>query len=156
MLAHRLATTKGVLILNLFAETFGRDRFHETLAAFLKEKDGGKTTWAEVEDFLIRSFGPPARDFLMQWLHRPTGPVIELEWRRENGEISVEAVQRGEHYRLLLPLALRCGKETAMRRIEILSARESFTMPSCDGFAGLSADPDSTIPALSLSSSERR
>lgn len=71
LLANRLATSKGAIAMDGFAERFGRAEFHAALRAFLERHRGGKTSWTELEADLVRIFGPEAEKYLETWFHQP-------------------------------------------------------------------------------------
>ncbi|MGH8197073.1 MAG: M1 family aminopeptidase [Steroidobacteraceae bacterium] len=71
LLAQRIATSKGAIAINEFAERFGRAEFHAALRAFLERHRGGKASWTELEAELVRVFGPEAEKYLKTWFHQP-------------------------------------------------------------------------------------
>ena len=71
LLAQRLATSKGAIAINGFAERFGHAEFHAALRAFIERHRGGKASWTDLEAELVRVFGPEAEKYLKTWFHQP-------------------------------------------------------------------------------------
>lgn len=76
LFAHRLATSKGALALNLIAETAGRQRFHGVLRDFHARHAGRRATWAELQAALTAGLSEEARAMIGDWLDRPGAPAL--------------------------------------------------------------------------------
>jgi hypothetical protein len=147
--AHRLAASKGALVLDLFAREFGRERFHVTLRSFLEEHNGGSATWAQLEERLVADFGSAARNFLDQWLHRPGLPQLDITWEQTRGGVTIQVRQISASYRLNLPVVLRTVAGAETHTLAVTQSEERFLLSSPQVIA-LAVDPDATIPMQTL------
>lgn len=55
LLGHRLATSKGALLIDHLSRLIGRESFHRSLARFVKENAGSLTSWAALEAEINRA-----------------------------------------------------------------------------------------------------
>lgn len=150
LLAHRLATSKGALAMNLFAEEFGRDAFHGVARRFLEQHQSGRASWPDFETPLTARFGADARRFLEEWLHRPGAPTIEIGWRNQEGRVAIEIAQTGLCYRLDADLVLRGKGGGRNARIAIPCERRFILLTNEEIVDSVEFDPYAKIPTAAV------
>jgi hypothetical protein len=128
LLGHRVATSKGALVLDLFAREFGRDRFHAVLMRFFSGRRGESASWDELEQALRSEFGERSERFLDQWLHRPGLPALSVAWQPIPGGVELDVEQLGQVYNLTLPITLETVHGSITRTLELDRRRYKFTV----------------------------
>jgi hypothetical protein len=74
LISHRLATSKGALLLDELARRIGRQEFHRILAEFLAAHRGGTTSWAALEDDINEATNGRFAPELRSWFTDPGVP----------------------------------------------------------------------------------
>jgi hypothetical protein len=147
---HRLATSKGAIAVNLFAEIVGRAAFHDALKAFLGVHSGKATTWREFSESLAARFGEPARRFFRQWFERPGAPTFEVKWQETATGVDVIVQQTLPPYELGLPIDFVGGE--GVRRVVVDASIETTRVHigQIAGVTQLDVDPEATIPTAGI------
>jgi hypothetical protein len=151
LLAHRLATSKGALVLRYFANLVGEARFHALLRSFLAAHSGRRVSWAEFEAWLHRDMNDEYRWFFEQWLHRPGAPELTISYCAQGRSVRGEIVQRGTPFRLLLPFELSgsWGSRRVAANADGTASHFNFEAPGA--VERLALDPDALVPTASAS-----
>ena len=147
---HRLATSKGAILLRQLAELVGRNRFHAVLRGFLRRFAGSAASWDDLEQALHAETGGAFRWWADQWLRRPGAPRLRIDHSISGRTVTLELRQAGEPYRLSVPVELRgaWGRERVL--IETSSAYRSVAHQAGGPVESVVVDPDALIPRLPM------
>ncbi|HUP47250.1 MAG TPA: M1 family aminopeptidase, partial [Thermoanaerobaculia bacterium] len=77
---HRLANTKGFLVLDMLARIIGRDQFIGVLRSFIAAKRDTLTSWPELRQSIQEATAEDMEWFFTQWTEREGAPYFHLTW----------------------------------------------------------------------------
>lgn len=128
---HRMANTRGFLLLDMLAGIVGRERFHLFLRQFVRAHREGRTSWAELEAAVSRFAGRDLQWFFKQWFARPGAPTYQLTARTAGRSVQGEIRQTDTAYGAVLEIEVRGGGRHALRSLEVqgLVTRFAWTFP---------------------------
>jgi|GEM_PF-4483694 len=150
LLGHRLATSKGALVLYYLAALAGPERFHALLRSFLAAKAGGRATWAELEQWIDRGTDGRFRWLFEDWLHRAGAPRIAVAWCIAGDRVRGTVRQAGTPYRLALPIEVAGGWGSIRATVAASGELTPFELHAPGAIGRVAADPDSVVPALAI------
>jgi tetratricopeptide (TPR) repeat protein len=127
---HRLANTKGFILLDMLSRLIGRERFAEILRKFIRGKNNQLTSWQEFQKFVEANAKKDVRWFFEQWFERTGAPNWELMWKQEGEILRGTITQNAPYYRAKVEIETR-GNYAERRKtaIEVRGARTEFTIP---------------------------
>lgn len=146
LLAHRLATSKGAILLDQLSRMIGRRQFHALLQSFLAAHLGQKTSWAALEAHISAGTGDAYAWWFDQWLRRSGAPDLSVSHRIDGNRVRVEAHQKGDRYRLSIPIEVSgaWGRTRFVMELSQAQAIREFEAPG--PVSSVTFDPDGLLP----------
>jgi aminopeptidase N len=111
---------KGAWVLHMLRVRVGDKVFRDIVRSYY---ESFKLCNADTEDFIEvaeRVSGQALGSFFAQWLYWPGIPKVEVRWRSDNGEISLEIMQKGKNV-FQFPLSLAILTENGSQVIQTIS-----------------------------------
>jgi aminopeptidase N len=141
---------KGSMVFHMLRRVVGKDLFFAILRQFAMQYGGKQAGWEEIKKIFEETSGQGLDGFFSQWLDRPGGPQLKLEYVKvrtnSNGYIvSGEVVQEGEVYQLLLPIEVDEGGGKSRLFLEVSKRRTHFSTEVSRIPLKLTLDPDDQI-----------
>jgi aminopeptidase N len=130
---------KGAWVLHMLRGELGDEVFFRALRTYYGEWRGRSVTTADFVATVERASGRELQWFFAQWLDRPGCPELQVE--AQDGVIVVAQVQRGEPYRLRVPIAWQsAGGARVARTVVVEGARAEVAVEGT--VEELVVDPD--------------
>lgn len=124
---HRMANTRGFLLLEMLGSLIGRERFHAALRRFIAEHRARPASWPEFEAAMSRAGDRDLGWFFTEWFVRGGAPSYELVWRANGRTLRGEIRQADTSYGAVLELVARSGGREAVRTLEVRGRVTPFT-----------------------------
>jgi tetratricopeptide (TPR) repeat protein len=86
-LMHRMANTRGFMLLNQMADHIGPDRFVRVLGEFARENQSEPTSYGDFRLDVERAGGTAVSRMFDQWLERTGAPYYRVEWHTAEGRV---------------------------------------------------------------------
>jgi len=146
---HRLATSKGAILISQLAWLIGRDRFHRTLRQFLARNRGQSVAWADLENAINADTQQRYRWWFDQWLRAPAAPDFEVSTNFSGNRVEIAIRQYGpKPYRLMIPVEV-CGRwGTQELKIPSSASRSTTRVKARGPVTDVRIDPDVLVPNL--------
>jgi len=133
LLMHRLANSKGMMVLWMLKDEIGEKEFLKAVREFLKRHANSESSWADFE----RSVGDATRRdltwFFQQWTRQTGLPGLRLQWTQQAGSVELTVNQCSRpYYRFdAVPLRLHGASADAWKNVTIAAAdSQQFQFPS--------------------------
>ena len=123
---HRLANTKGFILLDMLSSRIGRERFAAILRKFIKQKANQTTSWQEFQQAIEASAGQDIHWFFVQWFERTGAPDYQLTWKQEGKTVRGVITQPAPYFRAMLEVELIGAFGRITRRIEVVDGQTEF------------------------------
>lgn len=139
---HRMANSRGFLLLDMLAREIGPARLATGLRRFVADHAGEATSWADLALALEREARAPLGWFFTQWFDRDGAPTIDLAWHRTGDRVIGRVSQSGSAYRVHVDIAAYCGDRRLHRLVELREPVTHFTWQTSCRPDSLALDPD--------------
>ena len=123
---HRIANTKGFILLDMLSRRIGRERFAAILKRFIRGKNNRLTSWKEFQRAVEAGAGRDIRWFFEQWFGRTGAPDYQLNWKQEGKILRAEITQPAPHFRTTLEAEIIGSGRRHLRTVEIINGRTAF------------------------------
>jgi len=143
LLMHRLANSKGMMVLWMLKDEIGEEEFLKAVREFLKRHANSESSWADFE----RSVGDATRRdltwFFQQWTRQTGLPGLRLQWTQQAGSVEVTVSQCSPPYYLLnaVPLKLHGRNGDAWKNITIAAVGSQQFRFSSPAVTSVELDP---------------
>ncbi|MBD2769531.1 hypothetical protein IC235_16710 [Hymenobacter sp. BT664] len=145
--AHALANSKGFLVLDLLAETIGRDRMGQGLRAIVQRHRHEPLTWEAFLAEIEQAAGQDLSWFYEQWFQRQGAPDWSLTWAQHGPAVALTIVQPAPFYRLRLELELLGVRGERTRQfIDLTSPTTQVSLPAAFPVQQVRLDPAFRVP----------
>ncbi|MFQ5464779.1 MAG: M1 family metallopeptidase [Thermodesulfobacteriota bacterium] len=149
---------KGFFFFNMLERLIGPQAFEEALRGLYRDRAFKRASWDDLRKDFEEAAGVNLGWFFEQWLGRTGGPELALAEVRasetpEGWSVSFGISQRGEPYRLMLPVLVKTEGGELRRDVIASGLYSSFTLPLDSRPISLSVDPGREVFRL-LSDSE--
>ena len=147
---HYLATSKGVLAIDMLANEIGLPFFQQLCAEFLKIHADDSVTWKDFETFIAVRSGKKLDWFYTQWFDSAGLPLLFTTWTPAGDGIDVMLHQCGTPFRLeQFPLLVRFTDADGNDQKKTLSGDFQGTTSTAHFAVGdvyrVNPDPDHTV-----------
>jgi len=122
---HRLANSKGFLVLDLLARTIGREKLISILRDFVAAKRDQLTSWAELRQTIEVKAGTDLQWFFAQWTEREGAPYFHLTWKRTADGIDATIAQPPPYFRATLTVAISGAKGEQANHVVMVDGAET-------------------------------
>lgn len=125
---HRLANSKGFILLDMLSRRIGRERFAAILRQFIRAKKDRLTSWEEFREAVEAGAGDDVGWFFEQWFERTGAPDYRLNWKQEGDVLHAEISQPAPHFRATLEVEIAGSGRRLVRTVEITDGRVDLTV----------------------------
>jgi len=123
---HRLANTKGFILLDMLSRRIGRERFAAILRRFIQQKANQTTSWQEFQEAIEASAGQDIHWFFNQWFERTGAPDYQLTWKQEGKTVRGLVTQPAPYFRATLEVELIGSDWRLTKRVEVMNGQTEF------------------------------
>jgi Peptidase family M1 domain len=124
---HRIANTKGFILLEMLSRRIGREIFNVILRRFIRQKANQTTSWQEFRQMIETGAGQDIRWFFEQWFERTGAPDYQLTWVQEDGALRVTISQPAPYFRAALEVEVSgSGGHRLLKTVEVANGRTEF------------------------------
>lgn len=123
---HRLANTKGFILLDMLSRRVGRERFAAILRQFIRRKNNQLTSWQEFQKFVEANAKQDVHWFFEQWFERTGAPDYQVTWKQTRKKIQGTITQPSPFYRATLEIELKGSKRSRKKTIEVRGEQTPF------------------------------
>lgn len=125
---------KGAMVFHMLNNLVGEKIFLSALQELIREKKFSEASWTDVEGAFEKAAGENLEWFFSQWLERKDVPSLYIKDARVvvlNGvpTISFEVLQKGQPYKLSLPVKVVTEKGEIKDMLQIEKAKQEFGIP---------------------------
>jgi hypothetical protein len=138
---HRLANSKGFILLDMLSRRIGRARFAAILRRFVQQKANQTTSWKEFQQAIEADAGQDVHWFFEQWFERTGAPDYQLSWKVDGRRVQGVITQPAPYYRATLEIELRGSRQSLVKKIEVTDGSKSFTWSAPFKVSSLILDP---------------
>lgn len=140
--SHELADSKGFLVLDLLAETIGRERFREVLRGITATYAFRSVTWEKFLSAVQRASAEDLGWFFTQWFGRTGAPDWTSTWKQDGRGVHLEIAQLPPLYRMRLEVELT-GQDgrLATRTVDVKEERTEVSWTTDLKVRSVTLDP---------------
>ena len=128
LLTHRLANSKGFIVMDMLSRRIGREKFASILKRFVDEHAERLTSWREFQNFVEANAGRRnVRWFFEQWFNRTGAPDYRLDWKQEGKTVNVKITQPEPFFRAALDVEIvGANNRRLLKTVEITGGEIKF------------------------------
>jgi aminopeptidase N len=124
---------KGAMLFHMLENLVGREIFFKSLRRLIDDHKFQMATWADVESSFARESGRDLGRFFSQWLDRKGVPSFEVRYPgalfvKGTPTASFELQQKGEPYRVVLPVKVIAEKSELKQALSLEKERHYFNI----------------------------
>ncbi len=123
---HKLANSKGFILLDMLSRRIGRERFAAILRRFVQQKTNQTTSWSDFQQAIEAGAGQDVHWFFEQWFERTGAPDYRLTWRQEGKTVRGVVSQPPPYFRATLEVEVNGSSRRLLRTIEVVNGRTEF------------------------------
>lgn len=123
---HRLANSKGFILMDMLSRQIGRERFAVILRKFFKRKAGQTTSWQDLQKAIEADAGQDIHWFFEQWFERTGAPDYQITWKQTGKRVQGFITQPSPFYRATLEIKLKGSNRSVIKTIEVNGERTPF------------------------------
>jgi aminopeptidase N len=138
---------KGAWVLHMLRGEIGDTVFKKMIMTYYEQYKGSNAETRDFQAVAEKVSGKILKPFFDQWLYEPGMPRIKGEWKFDKNKVYITIEQSGEYvYQFPLELGIidANGKQT-VRKVNITSAREVFTLPVSKKPSKILLDPNTAL-----------
>ncbi|MEW6130406.1 MAG: M1 family aminopeptidase [Acidobacteriota bacterium] len=142
LLMHRLANSKGFIVLDMLSRLLGRKNLADSLRKFLLQNADGMASWKDLQTAIESTSKRNLHWFFEQWLERTGVPTWELTWQPDARSVRGIITQTEPYYRVMVEIVIKGdGRQQLAREVEFRGARTEFRIPVNFQAREVSVDP---------------
>jgi aminopeptidase N len=127
LLMHRLANSKGFILMDMLSRQIGRKKFGAILKRFIREHAEQLTSWQEFQKFIEANAGQNIHWFFEQWFKRTGAPDYKLDWKQEVKTVRGKITQPAPYFRSTLELEIvGANNRRLLKTVEIIGGEIEF------------------------------
>jgi len=126
LLMHRLANSKGFILLDMLSRQIGREKFAAILRKFIQQKANQTASWQDLQKAIEADAGQDIHWFFEQWFERTGAPDYQITWKQTGKRIQGFITQPSPFYRATLEIELKGSKRSLIKTIEVNGERTPF------------------------------
>jgi aminopeptidase N len=120
---------KAAMLFHMLRSMLGEETFFTGLRAFYREYLWREASWSNLCQVFSEASGQNLDWFHSQWVERAGAPVLVLdEATRDSNLVRVRLAQRGEPYRLLVPLVVGSAEGDVHGQVWLSGAESTYTV----------------------------
>jgi len=138
---------KAAMVFFMLRDHLGEAVFQRALQGLWTTRRFKVTSWQDVQKIFELVSGQSLESFFAQWLTRSGAPAIELTEVKNAAagsgyELSITLKQSEPAYQLQVPVAVETQQGSAIHRLNLQQAQQTFTLKLTDKPLSVSLDPD--------------
>lgn len=126
LLMHRLANSKGFILIDMLSRRIGRGQFAAILKRFIRRESEQLSSWQEFQQSIEVEAGQDIHWFFKQWFERTGTPDYQINWKQTGKRIQGFITQPSPFYRATLEVELKGSKRSVIKTIEVKDERTPF------------------------------
>lgn len=138
---HRLANTKGFILLDMLSSRIGRERFAAILRRFIQQKANQTTSWQEFQQAIEASAGQDIHWFFDQWFEHTGAPDYQLTWKQEGKTVHGLVTQPAPYFRATLEVDIIGSDRRLTKRVEVMNGQTEFRWRAPFKIKSVTLDP---------------
>lgn len=142
LLMHRLANTKGFILLDMLSRRIGRQRFAAILRKFIGGKTNQLTSWKELRQAIEAGAGQNIGWFFDQWFEAVGAPDYQLSWKKAGEFLRVEITQPAPYFRAALEVEIVGSGRRLLKRVEVVNGRSEYNWKIPFTVEAVTLDPE--------------
>lgn len=143
LLMHRLANSKGFILMDMLSRRIGRQKFAAILKRFIREHSEQLTSWQEFQKFVEERAEQDVHWFFEQWFDRTGAPDYQLEWKQTGKIVSGKITQPAPYFRAALEVEIKgANNRRLLKTIEITGGEIKFDWRVTFKIESVILDPD--------------
>jgi len=136
---------KSMAVWHMLEEEIGREAVLQAIRQVYADFRGRPAAWNDFFAALAAISGRDLDGFRRQWLERTGAPRLVLaDAARRGDEVRFTLRQDEPPYDLLVPVAVRTGRETIRESVRLQRAEQSYTVRA-SGAVSVAVDPDNDL-----------
>jgi len=120
LLMHRLANSKGFILMDMLSRGIGRAKLATILKRFISRHTEQLTSWQELQQTIETEAGQDVHWFFEQWFERTGAPDYQLDWKQEGRIVRGTISQPAPYYRATLEVEIKGANRRLLKTIEII------------------------------------
>jgi aminopeptidase N len=141
---------KGAMLFHMLENLVGRETFYKSLRRLIDEHKFQNASWTDIEGSFERESGKDLGRFFSQWLDRKGVPSFEVRYPgarflKETPTVSFELRQKGEPYRVEMPVKVASEKGAVQEVLPLEKERHYFNIAVKEDPLDLIVDGDYDI-----------
>jgi aminopeptidase N len=137
---------KGGWILHMLRNEVGDLIFQKILQTYYQQFKGGNADTKDFEAIAEKVSGKELTWFFNQWLYRPGIPLLKMETKIQNNELTLFVKQQGQLFRFNLSIEIIAEDgETINRTFEVMDKESAFRVPVKGSSVKFSIDPGTKL-----------
>jgi aminopeptidase N len=137
---------KGGLVLHALRQHLGDDAFWRGLRAYVAQHRGRPVETRDLLRAMEDATGRSLEEFFDQWVLRPGMPSLALTSAWADGLLALTVEQRGDVFRVELPVEVVTATGTERHRIQLAAAKETFSLACATAPLSIVVDPELALP----------
>lgn len=142
LLMHRLANSKGFILLDMLSRQIGRERFAAILRKFVQQKANQTASWQELQKAVEADAGQDIHWFFEQWFERTGAPDYQITWKQTGKRIQGFITQPSPFYQATLEIELKGSNRSVIKTIEVNGERTPFNWSASFKVSDVVLDPN--------------
>lgn len=139
---HTIGDSKGFLVLELLANTMGKDKFHQALQATADKYSHSGLRWEQFLQELETAHGSSLQWFYDQWFNRKGAPAWETAWQQQQQELLITLTQTDSIYRLPLEVEITYANgEKSLQQVTVTEHENKLMLPVTARVTAVKIDP---------------
>lgn len=127
LLMHRLANSKGFMLMDMLSRRIGREKFAAILKHFIRDNAGQLTSWQAFQQTVEARAGQQnIHWFFEQWFDRVGAPGYELTWQQEGRNVRGAITQPAPYFRATLEIEIIGSGRRLLKTVEAIGGRTEF------------------------------
>ena len=115
---------KSAMVFHMLKNLFGEKTFYSSLNTFIEKNKFSNASWNDIEGAFESASGKKLDWFFKQWIEEKGAPEIEaqninLKYNGSKTVVSLDILQKGRNYKILLPILLKLKDKEIRKTVEL-------------------------------------
>jgi hypothetical protein len=126
LLMHRLANSRGFILLDMLSREVGRESFTAILRSFVARKANQTAAWQDLRKAIEAGARTDVHWFFEQWFERTGAPDYQLSWTQAGRTVRGIIRQAEPSYRATLEVELKGADRNLLKVIKVVGGQTAF------------------------------
>ncbi len=128
LLMHRLANSKGFILLDMLSRNLGRKKLASILKGFVKQNSNQQVSWHDFQKYIEAHSQQDIRWFFEQWFDRIGAPDYKVFWKQDSKLIEGGIIQSRPFFRTKIEVEIRGEGKSLLKTLEIDGEQVLFSL----------------------------